>query len=300
VFDIGMPEFMVIAVVALVVLGPERLPELMGRIGRTYRQLRQMSDEVTGEFRRQWEEGMREVEDVTSTVNSALQGATAGAPTPPPPPLAQPPPALQAPQSAADAGPWTLHAWYRDTVQEAQPEAPTYPHSPFALPRAVRPADQLVVGGFGGYGSAAPSGPPPEPEDLVDLAPDALMADLPEVPEPPRGTEATVAPLASEGATDLHVEPAMPRATIPLNGQGTADGATATLRAAAPPLSGAAGTDGSSDGMDDRGTPGALSERERTIIELYRSGGISLERAAEFLAVGPEQFQALLRQPTRH
>ncbi len=37
-FDIGMPEFMIIGVVALVVLGPERLPEIMGKLSRGYLQ----------------------------------------------------------------------------------------------------------------------------------------------------------------------------------------------------------------------------------------------------------------------
>ena len=58
-FGIGSPEFIVIAVVALVVLGPERIPDVMRRIGQFYRQAREMSDSLTSELRQQWEEGMR-------------------------------------------------------------------------------------------------------------------------------------------------------------------------------------------------------------------------------------------------
>lgn len=42
---IGIPELMVILVVALVVLGPQRLPEVARMLGRAYGQLRRASEE---------------------------------------------------------------------------------------------------------------------------------------------------------------------------------------------------------------------------------------------------------------
>ncbi|MGE3536367.1 MAG: Sec-independent protein translocase protein TatB [Candidatus Tectimicrobiota bacterium] len=42
---IGLPELMVIMVVALVVLGPQRLPEVARMLGRAYGQLRRASEE---------------------------------------------------------------------------------------------------------------------------------------------------------------------------------------------------------------------------------------------------------------
>jgi sec-independent protein translocase protein TatB len=48
-------ELVVIAVVALVVLGPEGLLEALVAVGRVYRRLRVLSDELTAEVRRQLE-----------------------------------------------------------------------------------------------------------------------------------------------------------------------------------------------------------------------------------------------------
>ncbi len=42
---IGLPELMLILVVALVVLGPQRLPEVARMLGRAYGQLRRASEE---------------------------------------------------------------------------------------------------------------------------------------------------------------------------------------------------------------------------------------------------------------
>ncbi|MFN8532240.1 MAG: Sec-independent protein translocase protein TatB [Dehalococcoidia bacterium] len=52
-FDVGPFELIVIFVVALLVFGPDRLPEFMGQIGRWVRTLRRLSDEVTRDFTRE-------------------------------------------------------------------------------------------------------------------------------------------------------------------------------------------------------------------------------------------------------
>ncbi len=44
-FDIGLQEMLVIGVIALVVFGPEKLPELGRRLGRAMREFRRASDE---------------------------------------------------------------------------------------------------------------------------------------------------------------------------------------------------------------------------------------------------------------
>ena len=41
-FDIGLPEFMVLAIVAMFVFGPDRLPDVARQAGRLLRQARNM------------------------------------------------------------------------------------------------------------------------------------------------------------------------------------------------------------------------------------------------------------------
>ena len=48
-FGIGMPEFIVIAVIALIVLGPSKLPELGGAIGKAMRDFKKAVNEPAGE-----------------------------------------------------------------------------------------------------------------------------------------------------------------------------------------------------------------------------------------------------------
>ena len=51
-FGIGIEELVLILVIALFVLGPERLPSLARDVGKAMRELRRTSDELTEEFLR--------------------------------------------------------------------------------------------------------------------------------------------------------------------------------------------------------------------------------------------------------
>jgi sec-independent protein translocase protein TatB len=53
VFDIGGGEFLVLAVIALVVLGPEKLPGYAAQAARMLRQLRTMADGAKDQMREQ-------------------------------------------------------------------------------------------------------------------------------------------------------------------------------------------------------------------------------------------------------
>jgi TatA/E family protein of Tat protein translocase len=51
-FGIGLPELIVILALALIVFGPEKLPEIAAQLGRTMRDFRRMTEDITGEFSR--------------------------------------------------------------------------------------------------------------------------------------------------------------------------------------------------------------------------------------------------------
>src|SRR3990172_10045113 len=67
-FDIGWSELLVIAVVAIVVVGPKDLPKLMRSFGHYAGKLRR----AASDFQRQFEEARREseVEEVTKAIES--------------------------------------------------------------------------------------------------------------------------------------------------------------------------------------------------------------------------------------
>jgi sec-independent protein translocase protein TatA len=50
-FGIGLPELLLIMILALLVLGPQRLPEVARMVGRAYGQLRRASEEFQNTIR---------------------------------------------------------------------------------------------------------------------------------------------------------------------------------------------------------------------------------------------------------
>ena len=68
-FDVGWSELVVIAVVALVVIGPKELPTTLRTIGKMTARARK----VAGDFRAQFDEALREAEldDVRQTISDA-------------------------------------------------------------------------------------------------------------------------------------------------------------------------------------------------------------------------------------
>lgn len=48
--NIGMSEMLLVGIVAILVLGPDRLPEIMRHLGRTYGRIRSASNELRRAF----------------------------------------------------------------------------------------------------------------------------------------------------------------------------------------------------------------------------------------------------------
>lgn len=114
-FGIGIMELFLIAIIALIVLGPERLPGAMRSIANFMRQLREMSNEFTSQFSEEIK--MLEEMNPRRIVNEMLDPAktplpsssrptnissSAAAQTKTPPPTA-PKPSANAATSAANA-----------------------------------------------------------------------------------------------------------------------------------------------------------------------------------------------------
>jgi sec-independent protein translocase protein TatB len=71
VFDIGFSEIVVIAVVALVVIGPERLPKVARTLGHMFGRLQRYVNEVKADINREME--LDELRKLQSQVQSAAR-----------------------------------------------------------------------------------------------------------------------------------------------------------------------------------------------------------------------------------
>ena len=100
VFGVGVPEMVIILVVALIFLGPEKLPEAARTVGGWVREIRGISNEAMSV----WQETLQVGDTIKSSVSidGATQAGTPRAATPPQLPVAGPPPdALAAPAAPA-------------------------------------------------------------------------------------------------------------------------------------------------------------------------------------------------------
>jgi sec-independent protein translocase protein TatB len=131
-FDIGWSELLVIAVVAIVVVGPKDLPRLMRSFGHYAGKLRR----AASDFQRQFEEAMREseVDEVRKAIESVRENTPSidlKAPIDKPvmlPKQSQPPVPANSP--AADAGASAIEAEAKPAARKKR--APAKPKAPGA------------------------------------------------------------------------------------------------------------------------------------------------------------------------
>jgi len=71
VFNLQGSEIIVILLIALVVLGPERLPDAVRRFMQTYNELKKMSSGFQSEIKSAFDEPMREMRDTAQMVRDA-------------------------------------------------------------------------------------------------------------------------------------------------------------------------------------------------------------------------------------
>jgi len=118
-FGIGAQEIVVIAVIALIIFGPERLPELAAQLAKALRDMRRLSDELTGEFQR----------SLTSDAPAAAdQESAAGA--------------TEAPATPDEIG----SAIARSLRVETVPDEPSIPRGTAQGATGDRPHDDATIG----------------------------------------------------------------------------------------------------------------------------------------------------------
>jgi Tat protein translocase TatB subunit len=75
---IGLPELLVILILALLVVGPQRLPEMAAQLAKFVRTFRRYSQRITREFNETMQELEREYDDVRGEWKDVGQGLDDG------------------------------------------------------------------------------------------------------------------------------------------------------------------------------------------------------------------------------
>jgi sec-independent protein translocase protein TatB len=170
VLGMGPMELLLIVVLALIVFGPSKLPEIMGQVGKAINDFRRATSNLSDEFNRTIQAELQEgrsvlnetksaVADVHTTVNSAVAGVSAPV------------------RTAVPEGPPTPNG----TSIEVRSE----PATNGALPEAVKPP--LADTAQWSWETAAPPSepePPSAPPPAESPAPDQAVDPSPVEPPP--------------------------------------------------------------------------------------------------------------------
>jgi Tat protein translocase TatB subunit len=83
VFSVSPAEILTIAVIALLVFGPRRLPEIARKAGKVIRDMRSAADELKTGLEREYGEVVGPLTEATEEVRSALDGPVSPLPAEP-------------------------------------------------------------------------------------------------------------------------------------------------------------------------------------------------------------------------
>lgn len=71
-FNLSGSEIVVIVLLALIVLGPEKLPDAIRKFGRVYSEIRKISNGFQSEFKNAFDEPMRELRETAQLTRDAV------------------------------------------------------------------------------------------------------------------------------------------------------------------------------------------------------------------------------------
>ncbi|NBR76998.1 MAG: twin-arginine translocase subunit TatB [Actinobacteria bacterium] len=73
-FNLSGSELLIIAMLGLVVLGPEKLPGAMKRVGKIYREIRNITDNVQREVQKAMDEPIKQLKETQSAARDVFEG----------------------------------------------------------------------------------------------------------------------------------------------------------------------------------------------------------------------------------
>ena len=62
-FGIGMQELIIIAIIALLIVGPKKLPDLAKTLGKSFGELRRAADDITDDFKKTMKDDEKQNDD---------------------------------------------------------------------------------------------------------------------------------------------------------------------------------------------------------------------------------------------